>query len=132
MRKRQANLQKALRKINRQETRQKILLKQPRQPRPYRNLRKQRHRYDDMAIIRKRDLRGMGDEELNAKNLEIAAELSREKGSVAAGTKAESPGKIRELRKTIARIMTLKNERASAASLKNSQKQNANKPIAKK
>ncbi|MBI1973524.1 50S ribosomal protein L29 [Candidatus Micrarchaeota archaeon] len=64
-----------------------------------------------MAIIRLKDLKGMNSEELETKRSEIEAELSRERGSVAAGTKAENPGRIREMRKTIARIETIKRER---------------------
>ena len=64
-----------------------------------------------MAIYKSKDLRGMSNEELNEKLEQLKTELSKERGSVSSGTKAENPGKIREIRKTIARIHTIKKEK---------------------
>ena len=64
-----------------------------------------------MAVVKKKDLRMMGEGELKEKKQELEAELSREKGAIASGTRAENPGKIREMRRTIARINTILNER---------------------
>lgn len=64
-----------------------------------------------MAIYRAKDLRGMSVEELNDKRMQLKIELSKERSAVASGTKPENPGKIREIRKTIARIETIKKER---------------------
>ena len=64
-----------------------------------------------MAIYKTKELRGMGKEEIDEKLQQLKTELSKEKGAVASGTKAENPGKIKEIRKTIARILTLKKEK---------------------
>lgn len=64
-----------------------------------------------MAIIKKKDLRAMGEGELRDKKQELETELSRERGAIASGTKAENPGKIKEMKRTIARINTILNER---------------------
>lgn len=67
-----------------------------------------------MVIYRAKDLKSMSNEELNEKLQQLRTELSRDKGAVASGTKAENPGKIREVRKTIARILTLIHQRETA------------------
>lgn len=71
-----------------------------------------------MAIIRLKDLRGMSSEELTEKMRELRIELSREKGASASGTKPENPGKIKEMKKTIARILTILNQRKKKEVLK--------------
>lgn len=57
------------------------------------------------------ELRGMADAELNEKLLQLRADLAKERALVASGTKAEKPTKIRIYRRTIARILTLMNEK---------------------
>ncbi len=42
---------------------------------------------------------------------QLRAELAKERAVVAGGTRPENPGKIRQLRKTIARILTIMRER---------------------
>ena len=64
-----------------------------------------------MAIYKTKELRGMGKEEMNEKLQQLKIELSKEKGAIASGTKAENPGKVKEIRKTIARILTIKKEK---------------------
>ena len=64
-----------------------------------------------MAIYKTKELRAMAKEELNEKLQQLETELSKEKGAVASGTKPENPGKIKEVRKTIARIITIKKEK---------------------
>jgi len=65
-----------------------------------------------MAVVKKKDLRAMGEGELKEKKQELETELSRERGAIASGTRAENPGKVREMRRTIARINTILNERS--------------------
>ncbi len=60
-----------------------------------------------MAIIKKKELKAMSKEELEAKEKEIRSEMMRELGAARSGTKPENPGKIREMRRTIARIKTV-------------------------
>jgi len=64
-----------------------------------------------MAIMKAKELRAMGKQELLDKMREIKTELSKEKGAVASGTKAENPGNIKQMRRTIARIKTILKER---------------------
>jgi len=64
-----------------------------------------------MAIYRIKELREKTDEELKKIEQELRTELSREKSAVKSGTKAENPGRIKEVKKTIARIKTIIKER---------------------
>ena len=71
-----------------------------------------------MAIYKTKELRAMAKEELNEKLQQLETELSKEKGAVASGTKPDNPGKIREVRKTIARIITIQKEKQEVKSKK--------------
>jgi large subunit ribosomal protein L29 len=48
----------------------------------------------------------LSEKELNEKAVELKQELSKERAISASGTKSEKPGKIRALRREIARIFT--------------------------
>lgn len=67
-----------------------------------------------MPILRKRDIRDMSPEDRQKKIVELRTELVRLKTMVKAGGSIENPSRIRELRKTIARILTLNSEEESA------------------
>lgn len=65
----------------------------------------------------------MAPETLRQKLLDLRRELNSEKGTIASGGKAQNSGRIRELRKTIARILTIlgkKEENMLSKSDKNS------------
>ncbi len=64
-----------------------------------------------MAIYRIKELREKTTEELEKIEKELRGEIARERSAVKSGAKPENPGKIREMRKTIARILTIKKER---------------------
>ena len=64
-----------------------------------------------MAIIKKSKMREMPDAELEAKLFEYHKELNAERGMLASGGRASNPGKIRELRRTLARALTIQHER---------------------
>jgi large subunit ribosomal protein L29 len=64
-----------------------------------------------MAIIRKKELRKLEGKDFEKKLGEMRLELAKEKASVKIGASVTSPGKIREVRKTIARALTVKKER---------------------
>ncbi len=64
-----------------------------------------------MAVIRKKEIRSRRKGELDEKLGQLKAELSREKAAIASGTRAENPGRVRELRRTIARILTILHEK---------------------
>lgn len=63
-----------------------------------------------MAILRPTDVRKMKPEELRKRVLELQTELSKERGSISVGAPTASSGRIREIRKSIARIKTINKE----------------------
>ncbi len=66
-----------------------------------------------MAILRTSEIRDMSMEELKDKLEELRMELLRERSKATAVGVPENPGRVRELRRTIARIMTIINEKSS-------------------
>jgi len=62
-----------------------------------------------LAILRKRELNQMLREERRKKVTELRAELTSIRTSVKSGGTVDNPARIRELRKTIARLLTLEN-----------------------
>jgi large subunit ribosomal protein L29 len=67
-----------------------------------------------MAIFRARDVGELSDVELEEQMGKLRMELVQHYGKVSAGGATENPGRIRELRRTIARIMTEQNRRRTA------------------
>jgi large subunit ribosomal protein L29 len=67
-----------------------------------------------MAILRARDVRQLTDIELQEQMEKLRMELVQHYGKVSAGGATENPGRIRELRRTIARMMTEQNRRRTA------------------
>ena len=63
-----------------------------------------------MAILRMKDIREMSSEQRSAKVNELRTELARLKTMVAAGGAVDNPTQIRQLRKTIARLLTIETE----------------------
>lgn len=63
-----------------------------------------------MAILKKKDIKKLGEKELNKKLNELQLELAKERANINIGASVSSPGRIREIRKTIARINTIKHE----------------------
>ena len=63
-----------------------------------------------MPIVRLKEINGMSSEERTKKLFELRAELSRLRTMISAGGAVENPARIRELRKTIAQILTIENE----------------------
>ena len=63
-----------------------------------------------MPILRLKDIKGMSTEERFKKVSELRAELARLKTMVKAGGAVENPARIRELRKAVAKILTIENE----------------------
>jgi large subunit ribosomal protein L29 len=63
-----------------------------------------------MPILRVKEIRDMPPEERTKKLGELRTELLRLKTMIKAGGTVEDPSRIRELRKTIARILTIENE----------------------
>ena len=63
-----------------------------------------------MPIIRLREITDMDSKERSKKLSELRAELSRLRTMISAGGAVENPARIRELRRAIARIMTIENQ----------------------
>lgn len=59
-----------------------------------------------MAVIRKKEMKTMGKQELEKKLEELKIELAKEKASAFVGGSVKNPGKIKDIRRTIARIKT--------------------------
>ena len=63
-----------------------------------------------MPILRLKDIRGMSAEDRDKKVSELRAELARLKTMIRAGGAVENPARVRELRKAIAKVLTVQNE----------------------
>lgn len=63
-----------------------------------------------MPILRVKDIRSMSSEDRRKKLTELHTELARLKTMVKAGGSIENPSRVRELRKAVARILTVENE----------------------
>lgn len=64
-----------------------------------------------MPLVRVSELRQMEIEALKSKLSELRNELRVDKGHVASGGKASNPGRIKEMRRSIARILTVLKEK---------------------
>jgi large subunit ribosomal protein L29 len=63
-----------------------------------------------MAIIRLKEIQSMSSEDRGKKLADLRIELARIKTMVKAGGAVENPTRVREIRKTIAQILTVENE----------------------
>jgi large subunit ribosomal protein L29 len=68
-----------------------------------------------MAILRMKEIRGMTPTERGKKLEELRAELTRSRALRTGGGTVESPGKIKEIRRAIARILSASGEARSKA-----------------
>lgn len=64
-----------------------------------------------MAKIKPRELRQMSIEALEARLLELKKELSKINTKLSSGTAPENPGRVREVKKAIARMLTIITEK---------------------
>ncbi|HET7405139.1 MAG TPA: 50S ribosomal protein L29 [Candidatus Bathyarchaeia archaeon] len=64
-----------------------------------------------MAILRKRELAQLLPEERKKKISELRADLTTIRTQVKSGGTVDNPARVRELRRTIARILTVQNAR---------------------
>jgi len=60
-----------------------------------------------LPILRKRELKQMLPEEREKKLTELRTELTHLRTMVASGGTVENPGRIKEIRRTIARLLTI-------------------------
>lgn len=64
-----------------------------------------------MVIARMEEIRDMDENEIRERIDELKLELSKEKAQSDIGGMPENPGKIKEIKKTVARMLTELNER---------------------
>ena len=64
-----------------------------------------------MTILRTKEIRKLGEKDLNKKLHELRLELAKEKANISVGGTVSSPGRSREIKKTIARILTINEEK---------------------
>ena len=66
-----------------------------------------------MAILRKREIEQLLPEERAKKVSELRAELTTIRTQVKSGGTVENPTRVRELRRTVARLLTVQNAKPS-------------------
>ena len=64
-----------------------------------------------MRKLRIKDLRKQSDEDLEKRLNQLKLELLKERGNIEMGGNIKNPGKIKIIRRDIARILTLKKEK---------------------
>ncbi|MFH1054723.1 MAG: 50S ribosomal protein L29 [Candidatus Altiarchaeota archaeon] len=67
-----------------------------------------------MAILRSDEIQGMNDSEMDERLTQLRKELMKIQGVLASGGIPEEVGKAREIKRTIARIKTIKAQKAKA------------------
>ena len=65
--------------------------------------------------MKAKELKILGELERENKSAELKKELMKINSQIAIGTLPKSPGKIREMKRTIARILTIKNNNQKSA-----------------
>jgi len=63
-----------------------------------------------MPILRMEEIRDMDDEERQERVQELRTELIKIRTMIKAGGSVDNPGRVKALKKTIARILTVMNE----------------------
>ena len=64
-----------------------------------------------MAIIKKKQMKESSDADLSKRLGELRLELAKEMSQIAVGGTASNPGRVREIKRTIAKILTEKKRR---------------------
>jgi large subunit ribosomal protein L29 len=64
-----------------------------------------------MAILKASEIREMSIQEMKEKIVELKKELMKENVNKAIGGAPSNPGRVKELKRTIARILTIMNEK---------------------
>lgn len=59
-----------------------------------------------MAILKKKQLKELSKNDLSARLGEVRLELAKERAQIAVGGTSSNPGRVSELRRTIAKILT--------------------------
>jgi large subunit ribosomal protein L29 len=78
-----------------------------RSPKRRKRLRKRQRRKRNLPILRKREIVQLLPEERQKKLEELRTELGKLRTTVESGGRMDNPGRIREIRKAIARLLTV-------------------------
>jgi len=65
-----------------------------------------------MAVIKKEELKKLSKKEIAVKFSELKMELIKARTKISTGTAPENPGRVKEIRKTIARLLTIRREKS--------------------
>jgi len=65
--------------------------------------------------MKAKEIRGMDKISLNEKILELNKELIKTNAQIATGAAIKNPGQVKEIKKTVARILTIQHEKATKA-----------------
>lgn len=63
-----------------------------------------------MAIIKTKELKAMDEKTMSNKLAELRNELISINAQIAMGTVPENPGRVKEIKKTIAKVLTIKKQ----------------------
>ena len=63
-----------------------------------------------MAIIRKNELKNINPVQITERLIELRKELMKFNAQKAVGTAIENPGRIKELRRSVAKLLTVQNQ----------------------
>jgi len=63
-----------------------------------------------MAILKPKEIRKLTAKDLDKRLNELQLELAKERANINIGASVTSPGRLKEIRKTIARIKTIRKE----------------------
>lgn len=66
-----------------------------------------------MPIIRKNELKNINQAQIDEKTVELKKELMKFNAQRAVGTAIENPGRIREIRRSIAKLLTVQNNKTT-------------------
>ncbi len=72
-----------------------------------------------MSIMKAKEIVTMSPADIEQKVVELKLELSKERASIVSGTRSENPGKVKKLRRDIARLLTIKKQKEGKESAGN-------------
>lgn len=64
-----------------------------------------------MAVLRKTEIKRMSEKEMDDKELELRKELMKARTQISSKVPPDNPGQVREIKKTIARLLTERRQR---------------------
>ncbi len=84
-----------------------------------------------MAILRSEEIRKIDAAERDKRLGDLRLELAKERGNIHIGGTVTSPGRIREIRRTIARILTINSEKPKQVKTTTAKPKQEKKPVKK-